>query len=84
MLHGTDALAPTFATTVLPAREGESLAAAAARGARRARGDRLWFSLASTEPAGSDLLARLALGRDAREELWRGLRLDRFATKGAA
>jgi sarcosine oxidase subunit beta len=39
------------------------------------------FALA---PAVGDLLARLALGRDAREDLWRGLRLDRFATKGAA
>jgi glycosyltransferase involved in cell wall biosynthesis len=66
VLHGTDALAPGFASTVIPAREGESLAAAAARGARRARGDRLCFSLASSEPAQSDLLARLgaALGGD--------------------
>ncbi|HEV8399780.1 MAG TPA: FAD-dependent oxidoreductase, partial [Gemmatimonadales bacterium] len=28
-------------------------------------------------PAVGDILARLALGRDAREHLWRGLRLDR-------
>ena len=35
-------------------------------------------------PAVGDLLARLALGRDARPELWRDLRLDRFARKGNA
>jgi sarcosine oxidase subunit beta len=29
-------------------------------------------------PAVGDILARLALGRDAREHLWRGLRLDRL------
>jgi glycine/D-amino acid oxidase-like deaminating enzyme len=28
-------------------------------------------------PAVGDILARLALGLDARESLWRGLRLDR-------
>ena len=37
------------------------------------------FALA---PAVGDILARLALGRDAREDLWRGLRPDRF-TKGS-
>ena len=30
-------------------------------------------------PAVGDILARLALGLDAREGLWRGLRLDRLA-----
>ena len=30
-------------------------------------------------PAVGDILARLALGRDAREHLWRGLRVDRSA-----
>jgi sarcosine oxidase subunit beta len=35
-------------------------------------------------PAVGDVLARLALGRDARPDLWRGLRLDRFATKATA
>jgi len=39
------------------------------------------FALA---PVVGDVLARLALGRDAREDLWRGLRLDRFITKEAA
>ena len=39
------------------------------------------FALA---PAVGDVLARLALGRDARADLWRGLRLDRFASKGPA
>jgi sarcosine oxidase, subunit beta len=34
-------------------------------------------------PAVGDILARLALGRDAREHLWRGLRIDR-ATREAA
>jgi len=38
------------------------------------------FALA---PAVGEVLARLALGRDAREDLWRGLRPARF-TKGAA
>jgi sarcosine oxidase subunit beta len=38
------------------------------------------FALA---PAVGEVLARLALGRDAREDLWRGLRPARFA-KGAA
>ena len=38
------------------------------------------FALA---PAVGDVLARLALGRDAHEHLWRGLRIERF-TKGAA
>jgi sarcosine oxidase subunit beta len=37
------------------------------------------FALA---PVVGDILARLALGRDARPELWRGLRAERF-TKGA-
>jgi sarcosine oxidase subunit beta len=38
------------------------------------------FALA---PAVGDVLARLALGHDARAELWRGLRLERFAAGGA-
>ena len=33
------------------------------------------FALA---PAVGDVLARLACGRDAREDLWRGLRLERY------
>jgi sarcosine oxidase, subunit beta len=35
-------------------------------------------------PAVGDVLARLALGLDARPELWRGLRLERFAALPAA
>jgi len=38
------------------------------------------FALA---PVVGDILARLALGREARDELWRGLRFERFTT-GAA
>jgi sarcosine oxidase, subunit beta len=34
-------------------------------------------------PAVGDILAHLALGRDAREETWRGLRAARFAREGA-
>ena len=39
------------------------------------------FALA---PAVGEILARLALGRDAREDLWRGLRPERFALRGAS
>jgi glycine/D-amino acid oxidase-like deaminating enzyme len=39
------------------------------------------FALA---PAVGDILARLALGRDARVDLWRGLRLERFANAALA
>ena len=35
-------------------------------------------------PLVGDILARLALGHDARADLWRGLRLDRFAPASAA
>jgi len=35
-------------------------------------------------PAVGDVLARLALGADARPDLWQGLRLDRFALPAAA
>jgi glycosyltransferase involved in cell wall biosynthesis len=59
VLHGEGARAPNFATVVMPAVDGESPAAAAARGAGRARGDRLCFLLASTESAHVDLSARL-------------------------
>jgi sarcosine oxidase subunit beta len=34
-------------------------------------------------PIVGDVLARLALGLDPRAELWRGLRLDRFAMTAA-
>ena len=35
-------------------------------------------------PIVGDILARLALGHDARADLWRGLRLDRFAPASVA
>ena len=35
-------------------------------------------------PAVGDILARLALGRDAREDMWRGLRPERFIAKGTS
>ena len=35
-------------------------------------------------PVVGDILARLALGHDGRADLWRGLRLERFATAGVA
>ena len=35
-------------------------------------------------PVVGDVLARLALGHDGRADLWRGLRLERFATAGVA
>jgi sarcosine oxidase subunit beta len=35
-------------------------------------------------PVVGDILARLALGHDARAELWRGLRLERFVTASVA
>ena len=60
VLHGDGARAPSLATLVGPAVDGESLAAAAARAARRARGDRLCFLLASTTPANAGLSTRLA------------------------
>ncbi len=64
VLHGENARAPSFATSVLPTLDGESLAAAAARGARQARGDRLCFALASSEHLGTGLLARLNAALD--------------------
>ncbi|HTO13127.1 MAG TPA: FAD-binding oxidoreductase [Candidatus Binatia bacterium] len=39
------------------------------------------FALA---PAVGDVLARLALGRDAREDIWRELRAERFGTRGSS
>ena len=59
VLRGAHARAPSFATRVLPAFDGESLAGAAARGARQTRGDRLCFALATTEHLGTGSLARL-------------------------
>jgi sarcosine oxidase subunit beta len=35
-------------------------------------------------PVVGDILSRLALGQDARADLWRGLRLERFAPAGVA
>ena len=64
VLHGETARAPSFATSVLPTLDGESLAAAAARGARQARGDRLCFALASSEHLGTGVLARLNAALD--------------------
>jgi hypothetical protein len=60
VLHGDDARAPAFAATVLPARTGESPAAASARGAQHATADRICFLRASIEPIGAHVLARLA------------------------
>ena len=59
VLRARDARAPLRATTILPFVEGESPAAAAARGAEHASGDLLCFSTTSAEPAETAWMERL-------------------------
>ncbi|MCU1467950.1 MAG: hypothetical protein JWM72_3878 [Actinomycetia bacterium] len=64
VLRDAGRTAPASATTVLHVRPGESLAAAAARAASGARGERVCFWLVSNEPLGADVPGRLAHALD--------------------
>lgn len=61
-----DRLGPALEViTATPTRNGESLAAAAARAAREARGDRVCFVFATSEPLTAGVLTRLGASLDA-------------------